>query len=129
MLKWIFNMPMYRLWPQMKKRYAKHRARGGDGRAQHMLDLQRNEEKIRVVQEAMRRARDIAEAETAQRTVWQQMHEREAMRQEILQKAREKKQRLEAELEVFLAMLCRIIDPHVIFLQMSLYNAGKAFGR
>lgn len=85
---------------QVKRRGKPAGARGGMGRKKHMHDLKSNEEKVRLVQEAMKRARDIAEAEAAQLAVWQQVQDRDALRQDILNKARDRKKRLEEELKV-----------------------------
>ena len=90
-----------RFLPQVKKRDDKQRtARGAGGRQQRVAELQSNEEKLAVVREAIKRAKDIAEAEEAQLSVWQKMHEREALRQDILKKAREKKKKMEEDLRV-----------------------------
>ena len=75
-------------------------ARGGKGRSRHMEDLKNNADKIKLVQEAMKKAREIQEAEAAQFDVWKKVQEREALRQDILKKAREKKKRAEEDQKV-----------------------------
>lgn len=51
----------------------------------------------------MKRAKEIAKAEAAQFSVWQKMQEREALRAEMLKKAREKKKRIEEEVAASVA--------------------------
>jgi hypothetical protein len=63
-----------------------------------MKDITGDEHKLKVIEAAMKRAKEIAEAEAAQFSVWQKMQERETLRAEMLKKAREKKKRREEEI-------------------------------